>query len=198
MFTEEWTFVLLLLLNQMPHHKCQDALEFECFSCSSIDKITYSSRYSNAFKLDPRDACNDPFSLGDTSNPKMDSRTGIMLERTLKCNAISSETIERRDKDTFHCFKFIGFSFSSGINVTVRGCYFPPKDVGIMLPDRYVYDSDSIYLLDGRSNQSTRLRGSLFLCDTNKCNDSSLLSFHPQIILPLLLIYCVIYQLSSS
>lgn len=194
MFVQQCTLFIFLLLNNPLRLRSQDALDFECYSCSSIDENAYSSQYSNVFKVDPRDACNDPFSLVDTRHHEIDSRSGIMLERIIKCNSLDSEIFQRDGKYTFHCFKFIGFTHSSGINVTVRGCYFPPKDVGIILPDRYVYDSDSIYLLDNRSNQSIRLRGSLFLCDTHKCNNSPLLSFHLTITSSLLLIYHSIYQ----
>lgn len=146
----------------------------ECYSCSSIDRDQYESQYSFMFKISSRDACNDPFPELDSEKKGFAQRNRVLIEKIIQC---SSTKFKKEDEQTssdqvtyYYCFKFTGFVYSTGENVTARGCYRPPSN-GLVKPDRDVYDSDNIYLDDPRFPKSIRVRGSLHLCDSSKCNN---------------------------
>lgn len=172
-------FVQILLILCNLARLAADEDKIRCFSCSSIDKGEYQSQYSSYnFKLTPQYACNDPFpSLIEGDKGFMMSNR-VLIERIIDCR--STKFHSDSPQMNVYCFKFVGYVYSNGQNVTARGCYRPPA-TGVTQPDRSVYYSDNIYIDDPRYKSWTRLRGSLHLCDSDQCNSGNGPMVHPEV-----------------
>lgn len=148
--------------------------ELHCFSCSSLDKDAYKSRYGGSIQLEPSVACGRSFI--DISNQSSASNR-IMFEKLINCNeALNRKSINRRAS---YCVKIVGYETTANSEIIARTC-----SDHRLIPGRKVYHSKSIRI------GNWTVRGTMHFCEEMGCNRAGIVLNSSTVIY--LLIVCII------